>query len=209
MSKVIVNNFTTQKPLTVLGSTGNQVLAMIPASRVFLKASDSITAAPIHSYANYAFKTNGLTPLGWNDLGIMDAPAKVNYNKQVEKVQTGMDKVTRLTYAKSKEATLDFSLWQTDDYLLSQLGFNGSVATAGSSQSFLIGQEDVFQAALLCVFCNKLDGKEMHVYHPNASLSVTFDTANEKLLTKVSVDLTAFTPEDQNVDALYCANIFA
>lgn len=208
-NQAIVNNFTTQKPLTILGNTGTQVLTMIPASRVFIKASDSITAAPIATYSAYSFKSLGLTPTGWTDLGIMDAPAKITYNKTVAKIQTGMDKVTRRTYASSKEATLDFSLWQTDDYLLSQLGFNGSVATAGSSMSFLVGQEDVFTTALLCVYCNKIDGKEMHLYHPNASLSVTWDMSGDKLMTKVSCDLTAFTPAGATVDALYAANIFA
>lgn len=209
MSQVIVNNFTTQKPLSVLGSTGNQVLTMIPASRVFIKPAESITAAPVGNYAAYSFKTNGTAPTGWSDLGIMDAPGKLTYNKQVEKIATGMDKVVRKVYAKSKEATLDFSLWQTDDYLLSQLGFSGSVATAGSSMNFLVGQEDVFTAALLCVYCNKIDGKEMHVYHPAAALTVSFDLSSDKLLTKVTADLTAFTPAGASVDALYATNIFA
>jgi hypothetical protein len=206
--QVIVNNFTTQKPLTVLGNTGVQLLGLIPASRVFIKASDLDSAAPIHLYSDFSFKTRGQTPAGWKDLGIMDAPGKLTYTKDIAKVQTGIDKVTRKTYAKSKEATLDFSLWQTDDYILSALGFQGSVTTAGSSMTFLIGQEDVFQCALLCVYCNKLDGKELHVYHPNASLSVSFDSSNDKLLTKVSVDLTAFTPEGGTTDALYSLNVF-
>lgn len=208
-TSAIVNNFTTQKPLTILGSTGTQLLTMIPASRVFLKAPESTTAAPVETYAAYTFKTNGQTPTGWNDLGIMDATGKLTYNKTVEKIKTGIDQVTRRTYAKSKEATLEFDLWQTDDYLLSQLGFNGSAITAGSSMNFLIGQEDVIQAAMLCVYSNKLDGKEMHVYHPSASLTVNFKENNGKLLTAVTADLTAFTPASATVDALYALNIFA
>lgn len=209
MSNVIVNNFTTQKPLTIFGDTGTQSLAVIPAARVFIKPEESTSAAPVGNYTAYSFKTNGLTPTGWNDLGIMDAPAKITYTKDVEKIATGMDQVVRMTYAKSKEASLDFSLWQTDDYLLSQLGFNGSVATAGSSKAFFVGQEDVVTAALLCVYCNKIDGKELHFYHPAAQLSVTFDSSGDKLLTKVTAELIAFTPAGQTRDALFAQTIFA
>ncbi len=209
MANVVISNFTTQKPNAANGLTGAQVLTMIPASRVFVKVAESTTAAPVYTYAAESFKTNGQTPVGWTDLGIMDAPAKITYTKDIEKVKTGIDQYIRKTYAKSKEASLDFSLWQTDDLLLSNLGFNGSSVTSGSSMNFLIGQEDVVTLALLCVYQNKLDGKEMHIYHPAANLSVTFDTANDKLLTKVSADLLAFTPVGATVDALFSTTIFA
>jgi hypothetical protein len=209
MSQVIVNNFTTQKPLTVFGDTGVQSLAVLPAARVFIKTAESTTAAPVGNYTAFSFKTNGNTPTGWTDLGIMDAPAKITYTKNVDKIMTGMDQVVRLTYAKSKDATIDFSLWQTDDYVLSQLGFNGSVATSGSTKAFFIGQEDVISTALLCVYCNKIDGKELHFYHPAAQLSVEFDSSGDKLLTKVSAELIAFTPQGQTKDALFAATIFA
>ena len=96
---------------------------MIPASRVFVKSADSITATPVSAYANYSFKTNGQTPAGWIDLGVMDAPAKLMYTKTLGKLQTGVEKISRRTYSTAKEANLDFSLWQTGTttYLLSAL----------------------------------------------------------------------------------------
>jgi hypothetical protein len=209
MPNVVVNNFTSQKPLVATGNTGAQVLAVIPAARVFLKAPDSITAAPVSTYAAYSFKTLGVTPSGWSDAGIMDAPAKLMYNKNIAKVQTGLDKVTRKTYSASKDATLEFSLWQLDDYLLTQLGFSGSVATAGSAMNFMIGKEDVLQTALLCVYVNKLDGKEFHLYHPSASLNCQFDYAGDKLVVKATADLTAFTGAGDTVESLYAWNVFA
>jgi len=205
----ISNNFTTQKPLTILGNTGNQVLNAIPASRVFIKDVDSTTATPLDSYVAYSFKTNGQTPSGWSDAGIMDTPGKLTYKKNEKKVETGIDKVIRAVYAESKEATLDFDLVQIDDYLLSLLGFNGSVATAGSSMNFLVGQEDVIQKALLCVYVNKLDGKEFQVYHPAAYLNCTFDMANQKMLVKVSAELVPFTPIGATSEALFALTIFA
>jgi hypothetical protein len=206
----IVNNFTTQKPLTILGSTGNQVLNAIPASRVFIKAVDSLTATPIDTYTAYTFKTNGATPTGWSDAGIMDTPGKLTYKKNEKKVTTGIDKVIRAVYSESKEASIDITLVQMDDYLLSLLGFNGSVATAGSSMNFLVGQEDIIQKALLCVYSNKLDGKEFHVYHPAAYLNCTFDMASDKMVVKVSAELVPFTPATgPSVEALYALNIFA
>lgn len=209
MPNSVVNNFTSQKPLTILGNTGNQVLNLIPASRVFLKDPDSVNAAPVATYAAYSFKTNGVTPVGWSDAGIMDAPGKLTYTKNAKKVQTGIDKVTRAVYADSKDATLQFNLEQVDDYLLSELGFTGSVATAGSSMNFMVGQEDIVQKALLCVYVNKLDGKEFHVYHPSAAINCTFEMASEKMVVKVDADLTAFTVAGQNVESLYALNIFA
>ena len=75
--------------------------------------------------------------------------------------------------------------------------------------NFQIGQEDVFRTALLCVYCNKLDGKEIHIYHPSAALTVSFDSANDKILTKVSAEMTAFTAEGATIESLYSMTIFA
>lgn len=209
MSQAVSNNFTTQKPLTVLGNTGNQVLNVIPASRVFIKTAESLIATPLDTYTAYSFKTLGQTPSGWSDCGIMDTPAKVTYKKNQKNVTTGIDKVIRQVYSESKEASFTFDLVQIDDVVLSLLGFNGSVATAGSSMNFLVGQEDVIQKALLMVYVNKLDGKEFHVYHPGAYINCDFDMASEKMVVKVNVELVPFTGIGKTSEALFALNIFA
>jgi hypothetical protein len=73
---VLTNNWTQQVPLSAVGATGIQSIRFIPACRVFLKTPDSKTAAPVNQMAAYSMKTNGITPTGWTDTGIMDAPGK-------------------------------------------------------------------------------------------------------------------------------------
>ena len=62
---VISNNWTTGHPFTTAGNTGAQSIVHIPATRAFIKAPDSTTAAPVLSYSSYSFKTNGAAPTGW------------------------------------------------------------------------------------------------------------------------------------------------
>lgn len=206
---VLVNNWTTQKPLSANGSTGVQSIKHIPAARVFIKAADSITATPVLAYAAYTFKTNGVVPTGWTDLGISNGNGKVTYTKTQKKVTTGLDKVTRAVYIEEKTAELEFDLAQLDDYLLTQLGFNASVITAGSTVNFQLGQEDVVEKAVLLVYANKLDGKEIHWYHPAAKLNVTFQESGDEVGVKVVAELTAFTAAGASIDSLVSTTVFA
>jgi hypothetical protein len=206
---VVVNNWTTGKPMATNGSTGVQSVKHIPAARAFIKASDSILAAPVNSYAAYSFKTNGVAPVGWTDLGTTSGNGKVTYTKSMKKVQTGLDNVTRLVYINDKSAQLQIDLTQLDDYLLTQLGFNASVITSGSTVNFQIGQEDVVEKALLLVYANKLDGKEIHWYHPSAKMAVTFQENGDEVGVRVDCELTAFTASGATVDSLVSVTVFA
>jgi hypothetical protein len=207
---VIVNRNTTQTPMTTTGVTGVQVIKFIPASRVYLKAPDSVTAAPVNTMAAYSNKSNGATPAGFTDLGIMNQDAKITYTKNVKKVQTGLDKFVQAVYVGDKTCVIEFSLSQMDEYLMAQLGFTTSTITAGSSVNFQIGQEDVIAKAMIMVFQNKLDGKEIQWYHPAAQLTVTFDSKPEEAAVKVSADCIAFTAAGgYTIQSLLSATIFA
>lgn len=206
---VLINAWTQQKPMVALGATGVQSIKVIPACRVFIKTADITTAAPVNTYAAYSFKTLGLTPTGWTDLGITNGMGKVTYTKNVAKVTTGMDKVVRKTYVSEKSAVCEFDLSQLDDYVMTQLGFNSSVITAGSTVNFQLGQEDVVERALLLVYANKLDGKEIHWYHPAAQMVVNPLETNGELALHVSADLIAFTALGAAVDSLVSCTIFA
>ena len=216
---VIINKNTQQTPLSnpTGAATGVQSIKFIPAGRVYIKATpDSTTAAPVNLYAAYAQKSNGATPTTpatltgtYVDLGTMLTPGKLTYNKVQKKVQTGLDKITQLVYVESRDANLEFELTQLDDYILQKLGFVASVITAGSSINFQIGQEDVVNAALLVVYQNKLDGKEIQWYHPSAALTVTFNQSGDELSVKVSCELIAFTASGASLMSLVSTTIFA
>ena len=216
-----VTQATQQTPLgTPAGSiTGVQSIKHIPAARVYVKSTtDSTTAAPVLLYAAYTQKSNGTTitaPTGtgvtagtYIDLGIMSTPGKVTYTKSQKKVQTGIDKITQLIYVESRSAMIEFNLDQMDDYLLQQLGFNSSVVTAGSSINFQIGQEDVVNLAMVLVYQNKIDGKEIQWYHPSAAFTVTFETSSDSLAIKCSVELIAFQAAGASLLSLVSTTVF-
>lgn len=200
--------------------TGVQSIRHIPAARVYVKlAPDSTTAAPVNAYAAYSMKSSGQTitcPTGagvvagtYIDLGIMSTPGKVTYTKNQKKVQTGIDKITQLIYVESRSAMVEFTLDQMDDYLLQELGFSSSVITAGSSINFQIGQEDVVNMAMVLVYENKIDGKEIQWYHPSAAFTVTFETSAESLVIKCSVEMIAFQAAGASLLSLVSTTVFA
>lgn len=218
---VIVNKNTQQTPLgTPTGAiTGVQSIRHIPAARCYVKVTpDSTTAAPVNLYSAYTQKSNGITPTAptgagvgagtYVDLGIMSTPGKVTYTKNQKKIQTGIDKITQLIYVESRSAMLEFNLDQMDDYLLQQLGFVNSVITSGSSINFQIGQEDVVNLALIMVYQNKIDGKEIQWYHPSAAFTVTFETTADQVAIKCSVELIAFLPAGSTILSLVSTTIF-
>ena len=218
---VIVNKNTQQTPLgNPTGAvTGVQSIKFIPAGRVYIKsAPDSTTAAPVNVYAAYTQKSNGqtitapvgtgVTPGTYIDLGIMLTPGKLTYNKVQKKVQTGLDKITQLIYVESRDANLEFELTQLDDFLLQQLGFTASVITAGSSINFQVGQEDVINVAMVVVYQNKIDGKEIQWYHPSAALTVTFNQNGDELSVKVMAEMIAFQAAGANLLSLVSTTVF-
>jgi hypothetical protein len=206
---VITNNWTQQAPLAASGVTGVQSIAHIPACRVFLKAPDSTTAAPVNTMAAYGMKTNGTVPASWTDTGIMTATGQVTYTKTLKSVMTGIDKIERLTYVESRTAKIDFELSQLDDTVLAQLGFINSVITAASTVNFQLGQEDVINKALLMVYANKADGKEIQWYHPSAQLSATLANNAGQTTVKVEARLIAFQPLGYTLSSLISATVFA
>lgn len=219
---VIINKNTQQTPLTTPAGavTGVQSIKFIPAGRVYLKTSpDSTTAAPVQVYAAYTQKSNGTTvvaPVGagvtagtFVDMGIMLTPGKLTYNKTQKKVQTGLDKITQLVYIESRDASLEFELTQMDDYVMQKLGFIASVITNGSSINFQVGQEEVVNVALVVVYQNKLDGKEIQWYHPNAALTVSFNQNGDELSVKVMAELIAFQASGSTLLSLVSTTIFA
>jgi hypothetical protein len=219
---VIVNKNTQQTPLGApAGSvTGIQSIRHIPAARVYVKSTpDNTLAAPVNLYSAYTQKSNGTTITAPNgtgvtagtfvDLGIMSTPGKITYTKNQKKVQTGIDKITQMIYVESRSAQLEFNLDQMDDYLLQQLGFKSSVITSGSSINFQIGQEDVINVAMVMVYQNKIDGKEIQWYHPSAALTVTFETSADQVVIKCVAELIGFMASGANLLSLISTTIFA
>lgn len=218
---IIVNRNTQQTPISNPAGavTGVQSIKHIPAGRVYIKATtDSITATPVNLYAAYPMKSNGVTPVApvgagvtagtYIDLGIMLTPGKLTYNKVQKKIQTGLDKITQLIYVESRDANLEFELTQLDDYILQQLGFTASVITAGSSINFQIGQEDVVNVAMILVYQNKIDGKELQWYHPAAAFTVSFNQSGDELSVKVQAELVAFQAAGATLLSLVSTTVF-
>jgi hypothetical protein len=187
---IIVNKNTSQQPLSVAGRTGTQSIKFIDAPRVYVKAPESQTAAPV---ASYFTKSNGVTPTWWTDIGIVDGRAKVTYTKKQKDVRTGIDNVFRSAYSDQKDCTLEFSMSQLDDIILETIsGLAASVLVSGSVVSYAGGQEDLTQLAILLVNQNKLDGKEWQFYNPCAYMNFTFEQLSDAWGMKVTASLPSF-----------------
>lgn len=203
---ILVNRNTTQTPMAAAGRTAPQVIRFIPAPRIYVKTPDSTTAAPVQ---NYYTVSNGATPVGWTDLGIVSGMAKVTYNKKVNQVKTGIDEYLRAAYVGSKEASIEFDLSQFDDVNIELLtGFTGSVITSGSIVNYQVGQEDLIQKAILVVFQNKLDQKEFQFYNPNAYINFVYAEDNTGMVLRVSALLPSFTAQGQTAETFLSKTIF-
>jgi hypothetical protein len=203
---ILVNRNTTQSPMTTAGRTGSQLIRLIPAPRIYVKAPDALTATPVQSYYN---PSNGSTPAGWTDLGIVAGNLKLVYDKKVKEVMTGIDQYLRAAYVEQKKASIDFELEQFDDVNVELLtGFTGSVITSGSIINYQLGQEDLIQKAILIVFQNKLDQKEFQFYNPNAFLNFQFNETASGMTLKVTGLFPSFTAAGQTNESFYSMTEF-
>jgi hypothetical protein len=150
-----------------------------------------------------------VTPTGWTDLGIVDGMAKITYDKKTQEVRTGLDDYLRAAFVGSKDARIEFSLQQFDDLNIELLtGFTGSVITSASIVNYQIGTEDLIQKAILLVVQNKLDGKEIQFYNPNAYLNFVFEEKTDGLMLKVTALLPSFTANGQTSESFLSSTIF-
>lgn len=197
----VASNKNTQQTPVAMGKTGAQSIKFIPCPRVYIKAVDSITAAPCASY--YA-KSAGVTPAGWTDLGIVDGFATVAYTKELKEVRTGVDNILRLQYIGQKTATMEFNLAQFDDNVFENIsGLTASTIISGSSVAYYPGSEDLITKALKLVLVNKLDGKEMHLYNPAAQLNFNIIESGDFVVLQCQATFGAFTASGQASESLF------
>jgi len=204
---VVSNRNTSQAPMLTSGKTGAQSIKWIPADRIYIKAADVTIDTPVQ---NYVTKSNGTTPTGWTDLGSLDGNVKVTYTQNVAKVTTGVDEYLRGAYLKSKGGQLDFSLTQTDDVTLEQIsGLSASVITPGSIVSYQVGSTDMNQVALLVVSQNKLNGKEMQFYNPNAFVTFNYDISGDSMVLKCQAFVPFFVAQGATAECMFYVTEFA
>lgn len=183
---VIKNKNTSQDPIT-LGSTGTQSIVWIPAPRVYIKAKDT-TATPI------LVKSNGTTPSGYTDLGIVKENVGVTYEKQIKEIRTGIDQILRVSYVEQRNASFEFPLSQFDDKVIQELsGLTPSQIVNASIYQFAIGTEEIVEKAIILVSQNKLDGKEWQFYHPKAEVSFTYEQNGDEQVVRGRCNLPSFT----------------
>lgn len=204
---IAVNKNTTQQPMVAAGRTGTQSIKFIPAPRVYVKTADAILNAPVQSYFT---KSNGVTPTGWTDLGVVEGAVKVTYTAKVKEVTTGIDQYLRGAYVDSKTGQIEFTLDQMDDVVLEQMtGLTASVITSGSIVNYLVGASDLNQMAVLLVVQNKFDSKEWQFYNPNTYLNFSFEDAAGAMTLKVTGYLPFFTAAGQAKESMWSTTVFA
>lgn len=204
---ILSNRNTTQAPMSQSGNTGTQSIKFIEAPRVYVKSVDSLTNTPVQ---NYFVKSSGATPTGWTDLGVVESKVKVQVQKKVKEIKTGIDNYFRAAYTDEKMGSLEFSLSQLDDVVFSQItGLTASVITAGSVVNYSVGSEDLNQMAVLLVVQNKLDGKEIQFYNPAAYLNFSIEDQGDQLALKVMGWLPFFTPQGATKECMLSQTHFS
>jgi len=172
-----------------------------------MMVAESQTAAPVQTHF---VKSNGTTPSGWTDLGIIEAVATVTYNKEIKEVLTGIDQVLRQSYVGRKTAEIQFNLSQFDDNAFENIsGLTASIITSGSVINYQVGSEDIISKALLLVLQNKLDGKEIQLYNPSADFSFAFVQNAEFLELQVTGKLNSFTASGSATEGFFSLTFFA
>jgi hypothetical protein len=201
MGQVITNKNTSQTPMTGTGLTGVQTEFFVPASRIYLKAVDAVPAAPI-------LLSDGITPTGWTDLGAMRDNGQVTYTKNTVKLLSGIDKKLRKLYTDQVTGSIEATLGQYDDVVLSKItGLTPYVVQSGSIVRFPIGAESVVQSAVLFVSQNKTDGKEMQYYNPSAFLTFSIVELNGAQCVKLTADFPTFIAD--GAEQLFALSVFA
>jgi hypothetical protein len=200
----ITNRITSGAPLTAVGPLGQQTQTFIPAARIFMK-----TSADSQSAAQPPVAKVGLTGLastlgaGWIDLGTLDGGVTTTFTKTKKDIKTGIDQKLRTSYISDTTFEISFNLLQVGDYLLQNvLGLTPSILQSGSSASFGLGQESYGQYALVCVWQNKVDGKENQLYNPAAFLDAVIADASDHLVLKCDAKFPAFTQNGDTQERL-------
>lgn len=179
---VINNKNTAQTPIAT-GLTGLQAVKFIHADRVYTKTLDSTCTPP-------TAKSNGTTPSGWTDLGIVDGVVKISYTNTQKEVRTGIDEVLRAVYTGKTTAMFEFDLSQFDDVSLQNAtGLTASQIVNGSTYQFAVGSEGTQQLAMLCVSQDKLTGKEFQFYNPSAYMTFQISDKSGELVLQVKGNL--------------------
>jgi len=203
---VVTNKNTRQNPITS-GKTGTQMVKFVPAPRVYIKAEESITSAPVQAYFT---KSNGSTPSGWTDLGIIESVATVTYTKEIKEIKTGIDLVLRQSYVGEKTASIEFNLSQFDDVAFETVsGLTASTIVSGSTINYQVGSEDIVSKALLLVLQNKLDGKEIQLYSPSCDFTFNFQQNGEFMELQGQGKLKSFTATGSAVESFFSMTFFA
>jgi hypothetical protein len=204
---ILSNKNSTQQPLQVAGRTGTQTLRFIPGPRVYVKAADPQSSTPVQSFFT---KSNGVTPTGWTDLGIIEGDLKVTYDNKLKEVRTGIDNVLRAVYSEQKTAQIECSLAQLDDIVLETItGTTASVIVPGSIVNYQLGTTDVINLAVLFVLQSKLDSKEIQFYNPFAYVSFSIDKSGDALVAKMSGTLPPFTAVGATKESFLSTTLFA
>ncbi len=204
---IAVNKNTTQQAMTAAGRTGVQTLRFVPGARVYTRTPDSLTAAPVQTYFT---KSNGTTPSGWTDLGTVMGTVKLNYNKKVKEVKTGIDDYFRAAYVDEKVGGVEFELSQLDDVTLETIsGLTASVIQSGSIINYQVGQEDLNQLAMMIIVTSKLDSKEIQLYNPSAYLNFVWAEQGDALVLKVTGLLPFFTASGQTKEGMLSVTEYA
>lgn len=201
---IVVNKNTTQTPISTVGHTGQQSVKFIPAPRVYLQNPNSLFQAPY-----FAVASQGNTPYGWTDLGIVDGNAQVNYNHSTAEVATGLEGNLRTVVTTGKSAQITFSLQQFDDVVFEQITGELPNVVNSSVVSYGLGTQTLKQAALLLVVQNKLDGKEWQFYNPAALLNFNLTTGTDSMELQVVGYLPAFQVVGQTKEQLMSVTCFS
>jgi hypothetical protein len=202
---ITTNRNTTQAPLSATGRTGQQSIKFIPAPRVYIGPPDYSTPANV-----LLGFSNGNSPVGFKDLGIVEGSAKVYVSRSTNPIYVGVDRLLRTVYSQAINGNISFALSQFDDFALESVsGIAPLYASSGVYANYQLGGQDLIPVSLLLVSQNKLDGKEWQFYNPTALISFSIEPSGDAMVLKVSAILPAFSGIGNTKDQLLSVTILS
>lgn len=179
------NKFTKQTPIA------GAPAAVVIAERVYLAPADTIYATPTSAL-------DGSDPgAPWVDLGTIDgSKVTLALTKNVQYIETGIEKVKRGSYVNGKDAQISFGMTQYHPDVIASISGVSSVNPSGGIKKIQLGQEGVVERAVLFVGTNVADGSEFQHYSKKAGLIFTVEENGDQRQMKVTGTCFPFVDPD-------------
>lgn len=165
--------------------------AVIVAERVYIAPANTVYATP-------SAKLDGTDPgAPWDDLGVIaDSKVSLALTKNIQYIETGLEKIKRGSYVAGKDCQISFGMQQYHPDILAKVSGVSSVVIASTGAKTQLGQEGIVERALLFIGTNPSDGSEFQHYSKRSGLAFSVEDNGAQRQIKVTGTCYPFVDPD-------------